>query len=79
MSEHYELVVPFLTDDPSFVRGWECCRVYSRLCESPDEVTATIHSDSDEQVLLIASRLGYTAELRQIGDGWSEVTLTHNS
>lgn len=75
----YSLVVPFLTNDPKFTLGWECGMLYQQLAARPDELAATVHADNDEQILVMAGRLGYACELAPLAEGWVTVRLTRRA
>lgn len=52
--------IPFLTNDKKFALGVEFGMLYKQLqLEQPSEFDATIHSENDEQVIVMASNLGY--------------------
>jgi hypothetical protein len=75
MSGNYELVLPFLTDDPKWVHGFECGILYQRMVEEEKPIIATIHAINDEQVRVMCGHLGWLCEIEPMGDGWARLTL----
>lgn len=53
MSE-YSLLLAFDVDDPEFVRGFECGRVWVRAQEDDDEFMVTVHLTNAEMMLRIS-------------------------
>lgn len=66
----YNLVLPFLTNDPQFTLGVEVGMLWEQLQAEPSEHEVTIHAANDEQVIVMASRLGYRLTLESLADGW---------
>ena len=71
----YRLVVPFVTQDEKFARGFEMGVLYAELRNKPDTVETMIHADNDEQVIVMAANLHYNVTFESIGDGWMRVYL----
>jgi hypothetical protein len=70
----YDLVLPFDTDDPQFVRGWQLGELIERLRHEPF-AEATICAQSAEMVIRIAELNGCSFTSGELGDGWIHVTL----
>jgi hypothetical protein len=69
--DSYQLVCPFLADDPLFARGVEFGLLYARLAKGPPRVRDYFQRDNQEQILLLASRLSYdVAVMRPHDSGW---------
>ena len=67
----HALVCPFLTDDTEFARGVEFGMLYARMRESDEPIGQYITRGNQDQVLLAASRLGWSvAEMRNWGTDW---------
>jgi hypothetical protein len=85
MSGAYGLVLPFDTDDPEFVRGVECGRLWERMetidAQETDfplglEIVQIIHGTNAEMVMRMCEVKGWNHEARVLGDGhWIEVHL----
>lgn len=73
----WELVIPFLTADPKWVLGFEAGYLYGCLTEDPPPQSAStmIHVENEDQVRVMAGRLGYDYQRREVGDGWLEIAL----
>lgn len=72
------LVTPFLTDNPYFVYGWEACALDARLSAGEEVIAGYYHSANDEQLLLMASKEGYSATLEVLDSApeWSRMVFT---
>lgn len=70
------LVMPFLTHDPVWVRGFEAGRLFQWMCEGSPRITGTFHSANQEQIFLMASRLNYACEWKQTTEGFVDMVLT---
>jgi hypothetical protein len=55
------LVLPFLTDDPEFAKGVEVGMLYERM-KHEDAVEGDFLLANQEQILLLANRLGWYVE-----------------
>lgn len=72
----YSLALPFLTNDPVFTRGVEIGLLWAALDGGKNPThSAMIHADNDEQVIVIASRLGYRLTMENLDHGWKHVLL----
>lgn len=70
----YQLIVPFVTGDPMFARGWEAGRLYQQMRQGETPIRGCYRALNDEQHFLTAKRMGYTAELLTTPeDGWVEM------
>lgn len=55
----FEMVLPFDTDDESFVRGFEAGRIWTLMEENPDKLTGLIfHSVNVEMVMRMLEKKG---------------------
>lgn len=72
----FECVVPFLSDSPEFCAGVEIGMLYRDLSLRPRRLEGTFRVSNDEQILLLARRMGYDAEITALGDGWIGVDFT---
>jgi len=75
-AEPYELVVPFDTDEPEFVRGVEIGMLHQRLRAEPLPITATIHATNAEMALRLAEAHGASASADDLGSDFLEVTYS---
>lgn len=66
--------MPFDTDSPEFIRGFECGHVWTKLRET-NERSFTIHWTNAEMMLRVAEALGLTVTAEALDDAWSEVTF----
>lgn len=86
MSDHYDLVCPFVVcesmggpfADGAYVAGYEMGRFDAILAGVIFQrtVTTTMRTANLPQADLVAMRRGWTMATEDIGDGWSAVTLT---
>lgn len=76
MAEH-TLIVPFLTDDPMFAFGVEFGLLYARMRDGDEQVIdELLVSFNEDQILLLAGRLGWRAEKRPCDvEGWCRLRL----
>lgn len=66
MSEHnWKLVLPFDTDNPEFVRGFEAGRIWERVQNDRTDWDAIIHGTNAEMVMRMCETEGrsYRAEI----------------
>ena len=66
----YVEIVPFLTDTPDFVKGFEVGIVYMAMRHGEAAIGGLYHADNEEQLLLMAHRLGYAVTRERHADGW---------
>lgn len=68
---NYNLVCPFLTDDPLFAFGCEFGMLYAELKDRPRTIKNYFTIENQEQILLLANRLGYhVVKMKPWGDQW---------
>ena len=76
----YSMILPFDTDHPEFIRGWECGEIWHTLRHLPGEATSyrrMVHSASLEMILRMAERLGWTlVEIPYDGDEFPNLEAT---
>ena len=71
------MVVELLDDHPSFVLGFEVGRLYTQMRDGAERtIEGMYHAANDEQILLMARRLGWSAEIERLADGWIGATFT---
>lgn len=83
----FGLVLPFDTDDPEFVRGWEAAEVWHDLTTLPGWVARyerTIHTSNLEMVLRIVERTEWTLRAEAATDDhgtaydeWTLIVVEH--
>lgn len=68
----YTLVVPFLADGEEFARGVEVGMLYTRMkCGHEDEIKDCFLRENQEQILLLANRLGWRVlTIRTYDESW---------
>lgn len=73
----YSLVCPFLTDDPLYALGVEFGMLYARMSRMKmGTIKDYFLLDNQEQVLLLASRLGWSVvKMRVWRKSWVFITL----
>lgn len=54
------LIVPFLTDDPTFAYGVEFGLLYARMRSGAEEIKDFFCRQNQERILLLANRLGWS-------------------
>lgn len=72
-----ELLMPFDTDDPQFVRGFEAGQLWERLSQRPDEHSVTLHSTNMQMAIRTASAKGYAVEFQQEDNTWIEARFVY--
>jgi hypothetical protein len=71
MDATYNLVCPFLTDDPAYACGVEFGMLYVRMRDSDEPIGQYFTIQNQDQILLAASRLRWAVkELRRWGKDW---------
>lgn len=73
--DHFGLVLPFLTENPQFALGFECGMLYEQMHNGHSPIKTSIHALNDEQVIVMAARLGYRLELTPLSEGWAHAVL----
>jgi hypothetical protein len=72
----FDLVVPFLTDDPVFAYGVEFGMLYWRLArEKPETLKDFVHLENQDRVCVMAGRLGYAVVAMEPSGEWLFVHL----
>ena len=72
-----DLILPFDTDDPQFVRGVEVGAIWQLLESGVRPVEATVHVSNAEMMLRIADAAGATVQSEDWNDDtWLRVTFT---
>lgn len=71
----YEMVMPFLSDDPQFALGWEAALVYAQMRDRDRAIWGTYHAANDEMLLLMARRHGYEVVYRDMVGTWVEMAF----
>lgn len=77
MSEENTLVCPFLDGNPVFANGVEFGMLYSRMKEE-SEIDGYFHTVNQEQITLLANRLGWQIlKLRKwkLGPEWTRIHM----
>lgn len=69
------LLMPFDTDSPEFIRGFECGHVWTKLRET-DEREFTVHWTNAEMMLRCAESLGLEVQSEELDDAWCHVTFS---
>jgi len=73
--DRHSCLLPFDTDDPEFVRGFECGRVWAMLRIDTDAFDAIAHDANIEMVMRMAEATGRVAAGEELGDGWINVSF----
>lgn len=67
----YNLVCPFLTDDPMFACGVEFGLLYARMRGEVDRIEDYCCRENEDRILLLADRLGWMVRSVKTWDkGW---------
>jgi hypothetical protein len=67
----YNLVCPFLNNDPTFAYGVEFGLLYARMRSGVKRVKGYFCRENQDQILLLANRLGWTVrKLKPWDEGW---------
>jgi len=65
------LVCPFLNSDPVYAYGVEFGMLYARMQTSDEQVADYFCRENQDQILLLASRLGWSVvELKPWDENW---------
>src|ERR1700678_1959457 len=75
--EGWSLTLRFPDQSPAFSCGFTCGRLWEQM-RTPGcgAITTMVMSDVRETVEAMAMALGWIEEIRDVTDGWIEVTLT---
>lgn len=69
-------VVPFLNPDPAYCYGVEFGRLYEQMKQS-DSIDDSFHTENQDQILLLFSRLGWTVgKMDVIDEHWFHIEAT---
>lgn len=78
-SNQYRLVMPFLSDDPQFARGFECGKLYRQMLDGKPLIRdpGTYHQANMDQIQIMTGHCGYTVENVEVLDGgtWFHATF----
>jgi hypothetical protein len=67
----HSLLLPFDTDDPQFVRGFEAGRLWALLRASPEEsVEEYAHASNAEMILRLGEATGREVASDELGNDW---------
>jgi len=67
----YNIVCPFLTDDPTFAYGVEFGMLYARMRNGCDSIRDFFCRANQDQILLLASRMGWAVQqMKPWGKDW---------
>ncbi len=72
MSEN-ELLIPFLTDEPMFVLGWECGTIGALMGKGHRFENYMMHEQNRKQVEVIARHYLYSVKFIPVDEGWCMV------
>lgn len=76
----YTLVAPFLTDDPMFARGVQYGMIYMRLRHTKrNRITEQFVEADEEQIRLMAHRIGWTVKKRFKSHEWITIIFERNT
>lgn len=66
---NWDLKLPFDTDSPDFVRGFEAGRIYERMKDDPDELDGQMfHATNAEMVIRMIETTGASLKAEFTGD-----------
>ncbi len=70
-------LLPFDTDDPEFIRGFEAGRIWALLAEHPyTHVTETVHAWNAEMFLRMGEVLGRPVRSREVDETWIAIRFS---
>jgi len=69
-----DLICPFDTDDPEFVRGFEVGTVWSQV-RTGEPCVVTVHATNVEMVMRMAEATGRLFEAEDLDDDWIAVAF----
>jgi hypothetical protein len=75
VSDDYEMLLPFDSDEPQFTLGFEMGRIWAETEDTEGEREFTIHAANVEMVLRIAEARLMNVTSVELGDEWLEVTF----
>lgn len=74
-NDGWGLVVPFLNDSPDFAYGVQIGMLYEQM-KTASEVRGLYQSAIQDQILLMANRLGWTVnKVGRSKDGWFDLEM----
>lgn len=56
---NYDLICPFLDDDPRFAHGFEFGKLFQTM-KTEDKISGYFMTDNQEQITLLCNRTGWT-------------------
>lgn len=68
----FELILPFDTDDPEFVRGFEAGKLYEKI-NSGEDFSQTIHASNTEMAIRICETVEREFSAESLDDTWTEL------
>ncbi len=68
-------LLPFDTDDPEFVRGFEAGRLWALLRVTEDVVVETVHASNSEMMLRLGEATDRHVRAVDLDENWVEVTF----
>jgi hypothetical protein len=71
----YVEAMPFLSHDPAFAHGFECGIVYQQMRAAESHIVGMFHATNEEQLRLMAHRLGYASTKREEREGWIDMVF----
>lgn len=71
----FELVLPFLTDNPQWCYGFEAGKLYAEMQQGVRKIEGTYHRANDEQLFMMAQRNGYSIDWERLDDTWMRATF----
>jgi hypothetical protein len=74
MDDHaeYGLILPFDSDEPEFVRGFEAGRLYEQL-HGDEPFSQTIHASNAEMAMRMCEAVGRDFSADQVDHNWIEL------
>jgi len=81
-AEEWELLVKFDTDNPEFVRGFECGQVWAELRAMPGpsgDYRRLVRVSNEIMLRRIAGACGFAAEFTDSDIGWTDMALVRDS
>lgn len=75
MSETTIYAMPLLSDDPAFALGFEAGIVYQQMRAAESHIAGVFHGTNEEQLRLMAHRLGYAVTKRATSGEWIDMVF----
>jgi len=70
------LLLPFDTDDPEFVRGFEAGRLFERVRNDHSDWSQLIHATNAEMVMRMCATEDRSFQATEVDDTWMEVHIS---